>query len=238
MSTEFNKKNKSFVAIWAIAAVIFILAFVIIPFPKNSASVWIAFVFALISLAASLFTALRAFGEDGAVVSKLYGYPIFKVGALYVSFQLALSVVVFAVSVFVNIPYWVTLLLSAAFLGLAAIGFIAADNAKDIVEKADEDFKAATKTVEMFRVDMDEVLDLCPEIGIRTELEKLAENLRYSDPVSSDGTKELEITISDGIFELREMVSKGDKEKIGTKIREIQNLLNERNRICKLNKQK
>lgn len=236
MNTEFNKKNKSFIAVWAIAAVIFILAFAIIPFPKNNVSVWIAFVFTLVSLAAGLFTTLRAFGEDGAVVSKLYGYPIFKVGALYAVCQIVLSVIIFAVSVFVKVPYWITLLLSAAFLGLAAIGFIAADNAKDIVEKADEDLKASAKTVEMFRVDMDGVLDLCPDGGIKTELNKLAENLRYSDPVSSGATKELEITISDGIFELREMAANGDDEKISAKIREIQNLLNERNRICKMNK--
>lgn len=236
MNTELNKKNKSFIAAWAIAAVIFILAFAIIPFPKNSASVWIAFVFTLVSLAASLFTTFKAFGKDGAIVSKLYGYPIFKVGVLYAVFQIALSIVVFAISVFVKVPYWITLLLSAAFLGLAAIGFIAADNAKDIVEKADEDLKASTKTVEMFRIDMDGVLDLCPDSGIKTELKGLAENLRYSDPVSSDATKELEITISDGIFELREMVANGNDEKTGAKIKEIQNLLNERNRICKINK--
>lgn len=236
MNTELNKKNKSFIAAWAIAAVIFILAFAIIPFPKNSASVWIAFVFTLVSLAASLFTTFKAFGKDGAIASKLYGYPIFKVGVLYAVFQIALSIVVFAISVFVKVSYWITLLLSAAFLGLAAIGFIAADNAKDIVEKADEDLKASTKTVEMFRIDMDGVLDLCPDSGIKTELKGLAENLRYSDPVSSDATKELEITISDGIFELREMVANGNDEKTGAKIKEIQNLLNERNSICKINK--
>lgn len=236
MNIELNKKNKSMIAVWSIAAVVYILAFAIVPFPKNSASVWIAFLFTLVSVAASLSTALKAFGESGEVVSKFYGYPIFKIGAIYTVVQMIFSIIVFVVSAFVKIPYWIALLPSVVFLGVAAIGFVAADNAKDIVEKQDEDLKTATKTVEMFKADMASVVDLAKDDKIKAELEKLAEEFRYSDPVSSEATKELETKISAEIAELRDMVQTENSEKVKVKITEIRRLLNDRNRVCKLNK--
>lgn len=236
MNVEMNKKNRSMIAVWAIAAVVYVLAFAIVPFPKNSVSVWIAFLFTLVSVAASLFTALKAFGDNGEVVSKFYGYPIFKIGTVYVVVQMLFSVIVFTVSALVKVPYWIALLPSVVFSGIAAIGFIAADNAKDIVEKADEDLKTVTKAVEMFRGDMASVVDLAKDDKIKAELEKLAEEFRYSDPVSSEATKTLETKISDEIAELRDMVQTKDSEKAKTKITEIRRLLNERNRVCKLNK--
>lgn len=236
MNVEMNKKNKSMIAVWTIAAVVYVLAFAIVPFPKNSASVWIAFLFTLISFAASLFTALKAFGNEGELVSKFYGYPIFKIDAVYAVVQIIFSVIVFAVSVFVKVPYWITLLPSVVLLGIAAIGFVAADNAKDIVEQAEEDLKTATKAVEMFKVDMASVVDFAKDDTIKKELEKLAEDFRYSDPVSGAATKALEGELSEKIAVLCATVKNGDNENAAAQITQIRNLLNERNRICRLNK--
>ncbi len=121
-------------------------------------------------------------------------------------------------------------------LGIAAIGFIAADNAKEIVEKADADLKQTTEAFERFKVDMADVIDSASDNAVRKELESLAETIRYSDPVSSDATKEIETSLSKRISELRDMVQNADSEKIKAKITELRNLVNERNRICKMNK--
>lgn len=76
----------------------------------------------------------------------------------------------------------------------------------------------------------------CRNAETRKELEIFAESLRFSDPVSCEAAKNLEITISEGIFELRGMITSGNSDKITVKIKEIKNLLNERNRICKAGK--
>lgn len=236
MNIELNKKNKSMIAVWSIAAVVYILAFAIVPFPKTGASVWIAFLFTLVSVAASLFTALKSFGENGEVVSKFYGYPIFRIGAVYAAAQMIFGIIVFAVSAFVKIQYWIALLPSVVFLGIAAIGFIAADNAKDIVEKQDENLKTATKAIEMFKVDMASMVDWAVEAKIKAELEKLAEEFRCSDPVSGNATKSIETKISAEIAELRDMVQTADNDDVTAKITVLRNLLKERNRICRANK--
>lgn len=236
MRFDCSKKNKSLIAVYAIAVAVYILAFAIVPFPKNSGAAWIVFVFSVFSFGASFAMTQKAFCNDVPTVSKVYGYPIFRIGILYMAVQVCFSFIVLTIGFFVKVPYWAALLPSVVFLGLAAIGFIATDNARDIIEDIDKNAKAETKTIEMFHADIAGVIDLCENADIKKELETLSNLFRYSDPVSSESTKNLEIAISQGIFELRDIITSGDNDKITAKIKEIKRLLNERNRICKINK--
>ena len=226
MKIDGNKKSVSLIAVYAIAAVVYILAFAIIPFPKNSAAAWISFLFTVLAFGASLCITQKA----------LYGYPIFRIGIIYLAVQIVFSLIIFIVGFSVKVPYWIALLPSVVFLGLTAIGFIATDNARDIIEKSDNDIKEKVKTSELFKTDMAGIADLCENDAIKKDIEQLEEMFRFSDPVSSDATKNIEITISEDIFELRDMITNGNSDKITVKIKEIKNLLNERNRICKTNK--
>ena len=231
-----GKKNKSVMAVYVIAAAVYVIAFAIIPFPKNSGSAWISFLFTVLAFAASFYMTQKAFCGDAPIISKVYGYPIFRIGIIYLAVQVVFSLIILISGFFVRVPYWVALLPSIVMLAFAAIGFIATDNVRDMVEKIDEESKKETKAVETFNVDIASVIDLCENTEVKGELEALAENLRFSDPVSSEATKNLEVTISEGIFELRDMITSGNNDKITVKIKEIKNLLNERNRICKLSK--
>ena len=58
-----NKKNKSTIAVYAIIAILYLVAFVTIPFTKNIAS-WISFAFTLVSFVFGLGVTLYVFGKD------------------------------------------------------------------------------------------------------------------------------------------------------------------------------
>lgn len=232
-----SKKDKSLIAVYAVALVIYILTFAIVPFPKNSGAAWIAFVFTVLAFAVSYFMTKEAFFDDTPIVSKVYGYPIFRIGIIYLAVQVIFSIIILSVGFFTKVPYWTVLLPSVVFLGLAAVGFIATDNARDIIQKSDSDIKEAVKSAELFKADMAGITDLCENPDIKKKLEILEDAFRYSDPVSSEATKNLEISISGGIAELRDMIASSNNDIITAKIKDINNLLNERNRICKMNKQ-
>ncbi len=70
-----------------------ILAFLIIPFNKNAAS-WISFVFTIISIISSLLVCGCAFKAKETLVSKIYGFPIFRVGVVYALVQLVVGIVI------------------------------------------------------------------------------------------------------------------------------------------------
>ncbi len=70
-----------------------------------------------------------------------------------------------------------------------------------------------------------------------TDLKKLSEAVRFSDPMSSDELYEKEQEIANKIDELNQMISSADYEAARRMIHEIQALLKERNLECKLMKQ-
>ena len=230
-----NKKNKSIIAVYGILAFIYLIAFVIIPFPKNAAS-WISFVFTLVSFVLSLGVTLYVFGKDDEMTSKFYGFPIFKIAYMYPLVQFLVGVVICLIAAFVAVPYWVALILSLVILGVSAIVVIATDNARDIVEQTEAESERVTKATKMFNLNIASVLDLCTEPSVKIELEKLAESFRFSDPVSSDATEDIESTIMEKLENLKISISSSDLDENIAKITELKNLLAERNRICKMNK--
>lgn len=230
-----GKKSKSVIAIYAIILVVYIIGFLIIPFNKVAAS-WISFAFTIIAIAASLFVFNQAFNSKETLVSKIYGYPIFRVGAVYALAQLAIGIVICAIGAFVAVPYWVALLLSIIMLGAAAIGVIITDNTRDLVEHVDETVKVDTEVVTNFQINIAGVVDCCEDSNLKLELEKLNDAFRFSDPVSNAKTKEAEDKINVLLNELKANVESNNISESTTLVKKITNALAERNRICKASK--
>ena len=230
-----GKKSKSVIAIYAIILVVYIIGFLIIPFNKVAAS-WISFAFTIIAIAASLFVFNQAFNSKETLVSKIYGYPIFRVGAVYALAQLAIGIVICAIGAFVAVPYWVALLLSIIMLGAAAIGVIITDNTRDLVEHVDETVKVDTEVVTNFQINIAGVVDCCEDSNLKSELEKLNDAFRFSDPVSNAKTKEAEDKINVLLNELKANVESNNVSEATALVKKITNALAERNRICKASK--
>ena len=235
MNMKLGKKSKSVIAIYAILLVVYIVAFLIIPFNKIAAS-WISFAFTIIAIASSLLIFNFAFNAKETLVSKIYGYPIFRVGAVYALAQLVIGVVICAISAVIAVPYWVALLVSVILLGAAAIGVIITDNTRDLVEEVDESVNVDTKNVTRFQIDIAGIDDVCENTEVKADLEKLNELFRFSDPVTNDETREVEESIKTMLAELKTIVADGSTDDINALIKRITNTLNERNRICKASK--
>ena len=232
---EFNKKRKSAIVIYSVIAFVFILLTLAIPFPKPAAS-WIMFAFSIISIVGGCGISLYAFGKSEELKSKFYGYPVFRIGFLYTALQLGLSILIYIIGGFVDLPYWIGLILSVLLIGMAAIGVIAIDNARDYVEDIEDNTVIVTKTIKKFNVDIAELLDICKSKEVYDPLKKLVEKFKYSDVVSSDATQEKEEEIELEIEKLKAMINVKTDEEVIEKIQLISNLLSSRNRICEAGK--
>lgn len=230
-----GKKSKSVIAIYTIILIVYVVCFLIIPFNKIVAS-WISFAFTIIAIAASLFVFNQAFNSKETLVSKVYGYPIFRVGAVYAFVQLAIGIVICAIGAFVAIPYWVALVLSIILLGAATIGVIITDNTRDLVEHVDETIKVDTEVVTNFQINIAGIIDCCEDSNLKSELEKLNDAFRFSDPVSNAKTKEAEDKINVLLNELKVNVENNNVSEATALVKKITNALAERNRICKASK--
>ena len=235
MQINFDKRTKSLLAVYAILLFVLIILFAVIPFRKIAAS-WITFAFCIVSLVIGFFITLYAFKKDEKLVSRVYGFPVFRVGAIYTIAQLVIGVIVCVLGAFIIVPSWIVLIASIIIIALAAIGFLATDNTRDIISEQDSSVVESTKQVSLFNLNIASVIDCCDKPEIKTELEKLAEEFRYSDPVSSDETKEIEAVIAEKIRVLKDSLATDSDEALKAKIVEIKRSLADRNRICKATK--
>jgi len=229
---KLSKQTKSLGIISIILSIVFLLVVVLIPFRKIAAS-WIVTAFVVVAVGVCGYIFSIAFDNDKPLISKVYGFPLFRIAYIYLGTQFIFSVLVLIVSHFVDTPYWVALLGSVIFLAVAVVGIIAVDNVKTIVEEMEEVQQAEIKKVTLFKINLDSVVDMCSDEDTKKKLEKLAEKFKYSDPVSSEETMELENQLSSEIDALRNLVMNQQIDDCNKQIIKVEQLLVERNRICK-----
>ena len=235
MKMNLTKRGKSVIVVYAIAAVVFSILTLAIPFSKPAGS-WMMFAFSIISFAGGCGITLFAFGKSEELKSKFYGYPVFRIGFFYTAIQVVLTLLIYIIGAFVAVPYWVGLVLSVFVAGAAAIGVITTDNARDFVEEVEEKTEIVTKTIRKFKVDIADVLDFCKDENVYPSLKDLVEKFKYSDIVSNDETAPVEEQIKQEINELRNMISTESTEVLLAKVETISNLLSSRNRRCEMGK--
>lgn len=235
MRKKLNSKAKSVIMVYAIFFVVYVLAFLVIPFKKIAAS-WISFAFTIIAIVAGLFIFNVAFNTKKTIVSKIYGYPIFKVGVIYTVAQLILGILICAIAAFVTVPYWVALILFVILFGATAIGVIITDNTRDMVEQVDDETKSETKNITFFQINISGIVDCCEDDALKSELQKLNDAFRFSDPVSNKFTSDIEEKINSMLSKLKVSIENNNEVEATDYIKKITNALAERNRICKATK--
>lgn len=206
----------------------------LIPFERDNAVFWVSFVFTLVALAAQVYVVYTAFGGDQDAKSRFYGFPIARVGFVYLIAQVVLSIVFMALAG--NVRLWLPLLLYIVLAGTAALGFIATDVTRDEIQRQDADLKANVSAMRSIQSKASALLGVTQDAETRKAVEKLSDALRYSDPVSSPAISEIESDLAACVDELQKAVVDGDKASALALAEKAGNILIERNRQCKLNK--
>ena len=212
---------------YIILGVVFILFNVIafaVPTAKT-ATFWIAYAFTVIAFALQIGTWSAAFKADDTLKSKFLGIPIIYVGIIYLAFQL----IAFAVfMIFPIIPSWIAIIVCALILGVSAICLISTDTAKDEIARVEEKVNRKVFYIRELQVDVEMLAEEEQNPETKMALQKLAEKIRYSDPMSSETLVDLETRISEKVMTLK---TTDNKLKI---ITELDSLLTERNKKAKI----
>ncbi len=227
-----GKKFKSVLAVYAILLLVFNFLFFLIPFAKNGA-VWVMYPFTLVSLFLGCGITCYAFKSGASLRSKVYGYPVFRIGYVYTLAQLICCVIICAINAYKAVPLWLSAVICILILAAALIGVILTDNTRDTIEKIDKETAVKTRQMTYFKLDIASLADVCTDSEVKKRLSVLAEKLKYSDPVSCDELTEIEGEISNGVDELTQMINADSSDKVIDKINVLINMLADRNRRCK-----
>lgn len=217
----------------AVLFVVFLVAALAIPFDKTCTTYWVAFLFCVVSVGVLAFVLYR-WGADETVQSRYYRMPILRVSALYVAVQMTLGFIVMG---FASVcPVWVPLVLFVALCGAAAVGVLFSEDAGAQTEQTD-DRTDDDRRMRLLTQEMATVTGRCADPGLSQDLAALAERFRYSDPVGSTVTIPIEDAMSRAVTRLKGAVAERDYAAASRLVSDLDELLEERNRLCMAYKQ-
>ena len=133
-----------------------------------------------------------------------------------------------------TIPYWMGVIACYAVLAFSVIFLMSAKVVEENAYNANIALNAKTSTMRDLTDKAQELVMESSTPEIKGMLTKVADAIRYSDPVSSESTQIDEMNISEGLDELKRMVqSNDDIETIRHKAEELLILIEKRNNKCK-----
>lgn len=208
---------------------LYILLAFLIPFPKT-AVFWLSFGFTLVAFAVTSWALYTAFLKKPGSTSRFYGFPIARIGVIYGGGQLVCGLLFMALGKWT--PTWLAVLVYAAMLGAAVIGLMGAETVVDTIQSQEQKMKQDVRFMRDLQSKVNQMAAQCslPEVN------QFCENIRYSDPVSSEALAEIDLDLSAAVDNLQSAIVDGDNIAIRQLAQKADNVLNERNRLCKLNK--
>ena len=231
-----NRNMTRFYILLGIVFVGFSVAAFVFPFQKSSIF-WIAYCFGLLSIGVQGYIIPHAFRQGSSVKSKFYGFPIARVGAVYLAVQLPLSLVFMVLAK--SESGWVRrieIVLCVLLFGAAAAGILSTDAIREEVERQDTALKKDVTRMRALQSRAFSLRDQCEDQAAKKSLEKLAEALRYSDPVSSEATVALENDLTSYTDELQNALTEGDYTNVSILCMKAMPVLAQRNQLCKSSK--
>lgn len=225
-----KKLNMHALALGAVALIVFAVLAFLLPFTQNTVF-WIAFCAALLMFGAAGAAFIRSFRKDETLESKVLGWPIFKVAVIGLAVQVMLSFVLMAVSGLC--PVWVAVLIEVLVFAAIAALLIVRDASREAVTVSEQAVPDKTQAMKQLRLQAKNAAALVQDSQVRGEMEKLAEELQFSDPVSGSATEEMETALAGLIAQ----VKLADTPQAALQlVQQARNLLKQRNEALKMSK--
>lgn len=228
-----KKSNIRFGIIIGILLIIYNLLVFVIPFEKNSIF-WLSYGFTLDAFVIAAVSLVIAFRSGKDITSKFYGFPIAKVGLIYLLVQVILCFVFMGLSKW--IPISVGVIVYAVALGFAVIGLVVTDTVRDHIQHQDIKLRNDVSVIRTAQAKLNQMVTQCNNNDVAAAVAALADELRFSDPVSAHALSEVEADLIAIIDEIQQAVVDEDSISIMQLCKKAAAILGERNRLCKLNK--
>ena len=224
--------SRGLIVLAIVLAVFSLIAFAI-PF-AHTAVFWIAYGFGVFAILFQLYIFKTSFAGNGDAKSCFYGFPIARLGIYYLVAQLILSVIEMALASL--IPTWPVIIINVLALAFALVGCITAETMRDEIVQQDNKLKKNVSAMRELQSLAAALVGQCGDEEMKNAVKKIADELRFSDPVSSDATAELEAEMRSQLADIQQAVVDEDIEGIKVLCGKLMGNLTERNRLCVVEK--
>ena len=219
------KKNKGMAyTVLSIAFVLFNVIAFVVPTAKT-ATFWIAYVFTAVAFASQITIWKFAFKGADTLKSKFLGIPLISVGITYLIVQ------IIAFAVFMAMPLtasWIAIVVCALILGISAICLIGTETGREELGRVEKKVEKKVFYINSLQIDVEMLASAETDTNTKAALTKLAEKIRFSDPMSNEVLADLEAEITTKVKELKAAENKAEI------ITVLDSLITERNKKAKV----
>lgn len=227
-----SKKGKMLAAILAIAFIAYnVTLFTICGFTEHTAVFWISWLFMLAAFAAMTVSGV-ILGKRGLFLRDwLFGFPIVRHSTVYLIAELLASIlfILFEDAVRPGLAFGLQFLLLCIYGVCAVSCFLSKETIDDVHTRVSD----KTRFIRLLCVDAEMLVEKCPDPATKEECRRLAEAIRYSDPVSSEALFELEKELSLTVSKCDDAIEAGDFTAARELCARAALQLTERNKKCK-----
>ena len=218
--------------ILAILLAVFCVIIFAVPFARTAAF-WLGFGFGVFALLFQLYI-FKTADANGDARSRFYGFPIVRVGVYYLVAQLVISIIEMALAKV--LPTWVPLIINIILAAAAVIGCITVETMRDEIVQQDVKLKKNVSNMRELQSLSAALVSQCADETLKMTLQKLADEFRYSDPVSSEKTEDLEADMRAQLGDIQQALVDGDTDGAKRLCGKLTGTLAERNRVCSISK--
>ena len=219
--------------ILALLLVVFSVIAFAVPFAKTTVF-WLAYGFGVFAILFQLYIFRVSTVGSGDARSRFYGFPIARIGIYYLIGQLVISLVEMALAAV--IPAWIPVLLNIILAALVILGCITVETMREEIVQQDIKLKKDVSRMRELQSLSTALIGQCSDDTLKADLQNLADEFRYSDPVSSNETSELEDDMREQLGNIQQALAEDDIESAWKLCAKLKTSLAERNRICAVNK--
>lgn len=242
---KLGKSTKlGFLAVYSIIfAVITLLIFVLFK-PQNIESAtcikdfWVSYSFLALSFIIQLVTVLVFDKKCGDAI--FMGLPLFQLSFIYFVAEAFLALIFMILAACkVETPFALVFILQLLALAIFAVCAILAIMGRNFINKVETERKQAVTNIRSLTADLEIAAEaVSNNIDLKKKIEKVAEDVRYSDPMSNKYVQLLDEKIADLIYQVKDACEDGnpDSQAIEEKLRKIRLAVRERNQKISLGK--
>ncbi len=209
-----------------------LILFVLIGNWQMTPSFWCSYIFVLVAFLMQILVTCLTYGRQGVRPRDLFlGYPISRSAAVYLVVALIAGTVIMLIpSCDVKLAFVIQILILAVEVIFLVSGLIAKDHA----EKMEEHESRKVFFVRDLMSDVQGYALSVKDETVKKEMMALAEDLRYSDPMSHEALSSLEQFIAERVAYIGSCVRAGRETEAWQACVLVRNQLKERNMKCKI----
>lgn len=212
-------------AIWGIFFAVYNLLVFMILRPRTPVF-WLSYGFMVLAFGLQILGMYLSF-KDFTVEAVFFGIPLAHFTLYYFFAELFMSVVFM---IFQNVPWKIPFILQTLMLAVYGVVAIVSVFTRDAVVAAKDNVQNAAAAMRLDTIDIEMLRDEAKDPELRNQLRRLAEAVRYSDPMTNAAVADVDGRIKQETMALRTYCEDGDVAAAKDSCARLQRLYVERNK--------